>query len=283
MKKRLCLLFVLILGVAVQSNAQKLPVRIGINTSIDADSLLTATGYDYIEENTRKMFYVSEDVFQQNLKKLKKTKKPVFVANSFLPPSIMLIGPHVNEAWVVGYVDTVFSRAQKAGLSIIVLGSSGSRRLPDGYSRDKAIEEFVYIGRKMAEVAKKYKITIAMESLNQSEDNFITTLSFANELANRINHPNFKLTADMYHMLTENEPADVILKAGKNIVHCHIAEKEGRAVPGTHQEDFVPYFKALKQIKYKGGISLECRWKDMPAQALAARQYLVNQLNQAYK
>ncbi|UYQ94002.1 sugar phosphate isomerase/epimerase [Chitinophaga horti] len=282
MKKTLYLVTFLLIASVVQSNAQKLPIRIGVNTSMDNDSLLAATGYDYIEENTRKLFHMSDSAFAKNLAKLKKTRRPVKAANSFLPPGLMLIGPHVNEAWVVGYVDTVFRHAKQAGVNIIVLGSSASRRLPEGYDRNKAIEEFVYIGRKMAEVAKKHDITIAMESLNKTEDNFITTLAFANELATRINHKNFKLTADIYHMLMENESPESIINARKNLVHCHIAEKEGRAVPGTNQENFVPYFEALKEINYKGLLSIECRWKDLPTQALAAREYLVTQLNQAY-
>lgn len=282
MKQLFGLLLLILLCHSVQSNAQKLPVKIGLNTSYDNDSLGFANGYDYIEENTRKLFYVPDSVFQKHLANLRKTKLPVNTTNVFLPNTIMLIGPNVNAKWVVGYVDTIFKRAQQAGVNIIVLGSSGSRRLPEGYSRNKAISEFVYIGRKMAEVAKKYKITIAMESLNRTEDNFITTLEFANELVNLINHPNFKLTADIYHMLMEYEPADVIIKAGKNLVHCHIAEREKRAAPGTYNENFLPYFQALKKINYKGRISLECRWDNMTQQAPSALAYLKTQLNQAY-
>ena len=37
---------------------------------------------------------------------------------------------------------------------------------------------------------------------------------------------------------------------------------EVRSAPGVKGDDFTPYFKALKQIGYKGAIALECNWKD---------------------
>lgn len=282
MKAPLSLLFLLLFIATVQSNAQKAPVKIGVNTSYSNDSVLAAAGYEYIEESTQKLFTGSDSAFRSQLAAVKKTKLPVKVTNVFFPGSIKLTGPNVNEAVVLNYVDSVMKRAKIAGVKIIVLGSSGSRKLPEGFSREEAIRQFVDIGRKMAVVAKKHDVVIAMENLNTLEDNFITTLAFANNIVNQIGHPNFKLTADMYHMLMEYEPAEEIVKAAKNLVHCHIAERENRAAPGVNKENFRPYFEALKKIGYKGMISLECRWDNMRAQAKPAHDYLLGQLNEAY-
>jgi sugar phosphate isomerase/epimerase len=102
-------------------------------------------------------------------------------------------------------------------------------------------------------------------------------------IAKEINRPGFKVTADIYHMLREDESPQSIKAAGSWLVHCHIAEEKDRAYPGKYGEDFKPYFAALKEIGFTGKIMMECSWKDLTIEAPIALQYLQTQLNDAYK
>ena len=61
-------------------------------------------------------------------------------------------------------------------------------------------------------------------------------------------------------MACEDEDPEIIVEAGKDLYHCHIAEKAERTAPGVKGDDFEPYLKSLKAINYDGSISLECRW-----------------------
>ncbi|TWI82005.1 sugar phosphate isomerase/epimerase [Chitinophaga japonensis] len=283
MQKRYFFLFCTFCCLVLQSNAQQLP-SIGICTSYKNDSLLAKAGYVYIEEGVSRILSpsLSQDQFNALLPTLHKTHCKVQSCNNFIPGSIKIVGPEVNEARVLGYVDTVMQRARQAGVQLIVLGSSGARRLPEGVDYASAKKEFIVLCRKMAEVAAKYDRIIAMESLNRTETNFVNTLSEATEIARAVNHPNFRLTADIYHMLKENEPASVIEKAKGYLVHCHIAEKEKRAAPGVAKEDFRPYFTALRKIGFDGRIMVECRWNDLAAQCRPALEYLRGQLEESY-
>jgi sugar phosphate isomerase/epimerase len=171
-------------------------------------------------------------------------------------------------------------RCKEADVKIIVLGSGGSRKLPDGYDSVKASKEFIALVRKMAKVAKKYDRIIAIENLNHTETNFVLTLAEAIKYVKAVNHPNFRLTADIYHMLMENEPGSVIEQAKGLLVHAHIAEKEERAYPGKRGVDFRPYFSAMKKIGYKGRIMMECRFTDFDKQVGPAKIYLDQQLTE---
>ena len=82
------------------------------------------------------------------------------------------------------------------------------------------------------------------------------------KIVKAVNHPNFKILADFYHMACEKESPEVIIDAAAELCHCHIAEVESRSAPGIRGDDFTPYFRALKQIGYEGAIALECNWKD---------------------
>lgn len=78
-------------------------------------------------------------------------------------------------------------------------------------------------------------------------------------------------------MMKEDEPASAIVKYGEYIRHCHIAEREERTAPGTKGDDFKPYFEALKEIGYKGCVSIECRWKDLEKEIKPALEYMKDQ------
>ena len=125
--------------------------------------------------------------------------------------------------------------------------------------------------RKLGPIAKKYDIIIAIEPLQKSESNFINTVQEGYEIAKKAGHPNIGVNADIFHMLREGEGPQSILNAGsKYIRNVHIAEKANRTAPGVDGDDFTPYFKALKKIKYKGNISLECGWSDFQSQVGSA-------------
>ncbi len=265
------------------ANAQKIPA-LGLVESIEKDSLVYASGFTLIGETVGKMLSPSltEEQFQANLAQIKKGKTKLYLCNVLFPGSIKIAGPEVDPKKVIDYLDQVFARAKKANVPVIVLGSGGSRRLPAGYDTEKAKTDFVALCKQMALVAKKHDITIAIESLNSTETNFLTTVQEAAEIVQKVNHPNFRLNADIYHMMKENEPPQHIIDAGKLIVHVEIAEKEKRTMPGVMGDDFRPYFRALKQIKYRGPIVIEARVSNANVEIPAAHLYLTKQLAEVY-
>lgn len=278
--------FLLLQGIYLQSNAQKAGIPpLGVCTSYDNDSVLNAAGFVYLEESARKILAgsVPDSTFQKQLARIRQMKMKVETCNLFLPGTIRLIGKEADEKVILGYVDSLMQRAKIVGVKIIVLGSAGSRKLLDGMDPVQSKKELIAICRKMAVVAKKYDRIIAMESLNTSEDNFMNSLKIVTDVAQQVNHPNFRLTVDLYHMVREGESPDDILKAGPYLVHCHIAEKEGRRAPGTSKEDFKPYFAAMRKANYKGRIMIESGWKDMKEESKPAFDYLTAQLNEVYK
>ena len=276
-------LFLLTLLTCFKVSAQRIP-QLGIVESLDRDSLVYASGYRLLGESVGNLLSPSltDEQFRANLEKVKKAKTKVYLCNILFPGSLKIAGSTVEEHKVLTYLDQVFSRAKKANIPIIVLGSGGSRRLPEGYNQQTAKQDFILLCQKMAQVAKKHGITIAIESLNSTETNFLTTVEEAAEVVKKVNHPNFRLNADIYHMMKENESPQHIIDAGKMIVHVEIAEKENRTMPGVVGEDFRPYFRALKYIQYKGPIFIEARVNDANKEIPTAYQYLTKQLQEVY-
>lgn len=255
--------------------------EIGVCTSVSNAEMLAAHGYTYIEESVGGFLMPtkSDEAFNEALQEAQNAPIPVRACNNFIPGSLKSVGPNAVHLEILEFVETAFRRAQQAGVEHIVFGSGGSRGIPEGFSHDEARQQFIDLCTKMAPIAAKYDVVVILEPLNTKECNFINLVSEGGEIVEEVNHPNFRLLADMYHMLMDNEGPESIEKYGHLIKHTHIAEEEGRAAPGTHGEDFTAYFEALKKVDYKGKMSVECRWEDMELQAPSALQAISNQLS----
>lgn len=258
--------------------------ELGFIASMDNDSLLYASGFKFIGEAVGRTISprLSQTAFTDNLEKFKKAKTSLYLCNVLFPAGIKIVGPEVEEERVLSYLDSVLLRAKQAEVPLIVLGSGGARRIPEDYSHDMAKADFIALCRKMAEVAAQRQIVIAIESLNSTETNFINTLKEATEIVKEVAHSNFRLNADIYHMMKESESPAHIIEAGDLIVHVEIAEKDKRTVPGVMGDDFRPYLQALHAIGYYGPIFIEARIGDAFTEIPRAYTYLEEQLREAY-
>ncbi len=264
--------------------AKKSIPSLGIVSSLEQDSLVYASGFRMLGESVGRMLSpsLSEEQFKLNLARIKKAKCKVMICNIFISGKMKIAGPDVEESKVLGYADTVFSRAKRAGVRFIVLGSGGARRIPEGYDVQKAQADFAVLCRKLAMVAGKYGIMIALESLEATETNFLITLKSAAEVVRAVNHPNFKLNADIFHMMREGEGPQSIVDAADVLVYCEIAEKQKRSFPGVMGDDFKPYLRALRKANFKGYIFIEGSSSNPKNDMPLAFQYLTRQLKEVY-
>jgi sugar phosphate isomerase/epimerase len=259
---------------------------VGIVESMENDEILFSSGYCCRIESISK--YISpkstnDGKYAAYLESIKKLKIPIYAYNLFLPGDLKVVGPDVNENALLEYVDIVFYRISQTDTKLVVWGSGGSRMLPSGFDKKLAKKQFISIAKKISLLAKKYGIMLALENLNSSETNFITTAKEALHIVKKVDHSNFKLNVDLYHMLKENESPEIIKKTRNYIVHVEIAEKENRTAPGVDGTDFRAYLQELKSIGYQNKIVIEGRWKNISDIAEMSINFIQNQINEVYK
>jgi len=278
------ILIVVLLATSLHVQGQK-TWEIGVVGEIEKDSLFSSAGFTYLIDNAGRIMSpknVSDEQFESRLAQIRKSKIKLMAVNVFMPGDMKLVGPAVDEPRIFEHATVIFKRCQAAGIQMVVWGSGGARRIPDGVNPSTARDQFIGIARKVAAIAKTYKIVLAFESLNSTETNFINTAAEALQLVKEVDHPNFRLNIDFYHMLMEGEGPAVIELAKKYVVHCELAEKEGRSAPGVHHQDFIPYFMALKKINYKGRVIIECNFKDVKNEAPIAYKEIHRQIKAVF-
>lgn len=261
--------------------SQQVPL-LGVCANLDQASVVTKHHYAFLQPTVGDALQPlqTDSVFNEGAK-IKKSGAKVLAANVFIPGSIKTTGPEVNEQKILDYATTVFRRAQSQGIPVIVFGSGASRMIPEGFPKDSAFKQFVAIGKKLAPLAARYNIVLTLESQNKEECNFLNTIKECIEVARAVDHSNYKICVDIYHMMRENEPASVIVDGGSLVYHCDIGEKATRSAPGIAGDDFTPYFKAFQQIGYKGMIALECRFTDLDKELPIAAKTIREQWQKA--
>ena len=274
------LLLFFTMAVSTSCTKSSLVDRIGVCSQPDKWELLKENGYAFAEAELRSFLMPQneEEDFAPNLETAQNAGIPIYSCNLFFPGDMRLTGEEVDMAAITRYTEVAMRRAKQIGIKIIVLGSGGARHIPEGFSHETARGRFIEICRKIGAIAQKNDVTIVIEPLNAAETNFITTVAEGLELVKEVDHPNIQLLADLFHMTRAGESPESIVKAGKYLRHCHIAENEQRTAPGIAGDDFTPYLEALKKISYKGNIALECRWDDMESQLPIAIAELKRQI-----
>lgn len=260
--------------------SQEFNPELGITTGPNNAELLAEHGFSFIEAGVQWFLipFASDEEFEEKIREAEASPLPILACNGFLPGSLKSVGPDAVHDQILEYAETAFRRAQQIGIGVIVFGSGGSRRVPEGFSHDQAREQFIELCKALGPIAQRYDVILTIEPLNRREVNFINNLAEGADIVEAVDHPNIMLLADIFHMLVEGEEPEEIIKYGHLIKHVHVAEKQDRAAPGTNQEDHSGYYQALRQVGYQGLISIECSWQDMPTQIGTAFETIQSQL-----
>jgi sugar phosphate isomerase/epimerase len=105
--------------------------------------------------------------------------------------------------------------------------------------------------------AEDYNIMLLLEPLNRYSTPYCTTAKDAIDIAKQVNHSNFGILLDTFHMNIEEDSLENTIYTSANLlVHTHFADNN-RKMPGCAHIDFELVLKSLRHIKYNGFISFE--------------------------
>jgi sugar phosphate isomerase/epimerase len=254
-------------------------LRIGICTSVETFDT-PPEGVEYLEPSVADLLCPDED---EQTAAAQRARAPIATeaANCLLPGSCKTTGPDSDPDAVAERMATILSRAAAAGVEVLVFGSGGSRRIPDGFDADRGRTQLLEHLTRWAPLAADAGVTVCVEPLNQGDCNILTSLDEAAALVRQVDHPQIRLLADTYHMGLDDDPPEAIVRHGDLLAHVHVAEVRDRAAPGTGGQDFGPYFRALAAAGYDGRVSIEARWSDIHAQLPGALAALREQIETA--
>lgn len=250
-------------------------VQIGYCGTFSDIENVKAAGFDYIELRTADIAALSDEDFNGVIARLKHAGLSVPTTYLFIPPSIKLTGPAIDETEQMAYVRKALDRVARLGTRTVVFGSGGARQYPERFPKAQAFAQLVDFCKRLAPEARSRGITIAVEPLRPEESNLINSMAEGLELLAAVNDSSVQLNLDFYHLEMVKEDPDVILKAGDHIRHVHMANPTGRIFPLRKEEyDYALLFSRLRRIGYHREISVEAATKDFATEAPRAIAFL---------
>jgi sugar phosphate isomerase/epimerase len=155
------------------------------------------------------------------------------------------------------YLAELARLCRDVGGKIMVLGSPKQRNLLPGVTHDQALDYAADVIRRALPVLAECGVVLAVEPLGPVEGDFLVTAAAGVQLIERVDSPQCRLHLDVKAMSTEQQPiADLIREHARWLVHFH-ANDPNRRGPGMGSVDFLPIFAALRDIDYRGWVSVE--------------------------
>lgn len=236
-------------------------MKIGVCTNSSNAALVKELGYDYVEEALATVSKMTDEKFSEVQKCYEALDMPVYSFNNFFPGNISLYGEDSMEI-VRSYAENALNRAQALGGKVCVFGSGKARNIGEDVDRAFAEQRFLDVLALCGEMADKRGILMAVEPLNKNETNYINTVTEGAAIARKLGMANVGGLVDFYHFFMENEPDSNLFEAKDTILHAHIARPNADRLPPKAEdaETVAHWASLLKQIDYKGALSLECRF-----------------------
>jgi sugar phosphate isomerase/epimerase len=234
-------------------------IEFGVCGDIGMAATAAQVDYDYAEWSVPALLKPreSEDAFRASLDALHTARLPYPVLNCFVPGDLKITGPDVDTAALKDYVSISMVRAEAANVEVIVFGSGGARRVPDGFDRRVAYDQLVAFCRMVGPLAHDHGVTVVVEPLNRLECNILNTVDECAALVHKVGHPSIRLLVDAYHLLLDGDSCESIATHGKLLAHVHIATIPNRLAPAAEDCDLSAFFDALAKARYTGRISIE--------------------------
>ena len=155
------------------------------------------------------------------------------------------------------YIVELAKACRDMGGDLMVFGSPAQRRIPASATRQQAVDYAVDTFQRAIGGIADAGVRLCLEPLAPTEADFIQTAAEGCEIMDRIKHANFVLHLDVKAMSSESIPIpELIHRHARRTGHFH-ANDANRRGPGFGATDFVPIFRALKETKYAGWVSVE--------------------------
>ncbi len=155
------------------------------------------------------------------------------------------------------YLVELAKACRDMGGDLMVFGSPLQRKIPAGATRAQAVDYAVDAFKRALNGIVDANVRLCLEPLAPAEADFIQTAAEACEILERIGSPNFVLHLDVKAMSSEAISIPELIKTHAALTGHFHANDANRRGPGFGATDFVPIFRALKESKYAGWVSVE--------------------------
>jgi len=226
-------------------------------------TLIAECGFGYVEITAVSCAGASEDEIRTIKTALLKSGLASKRACILFPGDLKVVGPDRDENAIREYLEGLIPKLKAFGVDVVVFGSGGARRIPDGFDYTTAFDQFCETAGLLADITGSQGIKVAVEHLNPKECNLLTTIEETVRAVRQVGHPDCGLLFDYYHLDDSTDDVFHVAEAKDVLFHSHVALPGSRFYPEPGDEQTLrSYFSVLKNADYNGTVSIEATLHD---------------------
>jgi sugar phosphate isomerase/epimerase len=232
---------------------------------------LKATGYDGVEFNIADPPGIDLDRVEQRAAEVG-LAVPAMMTGAAYADGLCLSSPDASvRRKTVARLVSLLEAGRRFDAVLVVGLLQGLRS--DEPDPDVAGERIVEGFREVAEAAEDRGVQIVLEPVNHLQVGFNNSVGEVLATVERIGSPAVKPMVDTLHMhIEEHRPTQVVVDAGKDLRHVHLAESNGGLL-GSGNADLPGVLRALQNIDYEHFVSVKvyraADWQDAARSAMA--------------
>jgi sugar phosphate isomerase/epimerase len=236
-------------------------------------------GFEFVELAMQDVLGLSDEDFGRLSGDLQARGLRVLSGYNPIPRELKVVGPEADAVKLDQHLDHLLSRAAALKLSYVIFNSGAAWRVPEGVSAEDGFKQLAAFSRRFAEAAGRRGITVLIEPLRSTDSNQITTIAEALKLVGAVDHPNFQMMVDYSFLMIQKDDLRALLGAAKHLRHVHLANPAAnRTYPMDGSEsDYAVFFSVLKQMNYRGGLSVHAGTQAFTNDAPRAIRFLRQQ------
>lgn len=167
------------------------------------------------------------------------------------------------------YVRAEIDFCSDLGGKVMIIGSPKQRNVLPDDTYEAAWDRSVAVFKELAPHAAQRDVCLCIEALTTAETNFLYTSAEARRLVQAVDHPAFQMMLDVKAMCGDVEPIpDIIRQCAPWVRHLHANDANLRG-PGMGETDFRPIVAALREVDYRGYVSVEVFDFSVPPETIA--------------
>lgn len=235
-------------------------IEIGCCASFNEYELVADAGFEFIELKGIEITDWDSKTYSEARRRIQEGPIPCKAINGYCDARTPLLGPLFDRQKAKEHAQQLCERARGLGAALIGVGAPFARNIPNGFSRDLAVEQFITSIQDAADVASAYDITIMVEPLSKPMCNFITSTEEAKRFVESINLTDVTLMFDFYHSLRMDEDLTILPPLLNGISHVHVARSysdERTYLDDEETSNYHVWRSVLHEISYQKLISLE--------------------------
>jgi D-psicose/D-tagatose/L-ribulose 3-epimerase len=155
------------------------------------------------------------------------------------------------------YVKKCIDMAKELGSKTVIIVPTYVGKLSPEVELETEWQNAILSVKEAGKYAMDKNITLSLEALNRYETYLVNNLDLGLRFIEEVDVESVKIMADLFHMsIEERNMTKAIKKIAEHLVHVHIADNT-REAAGLGQTDFAPIISLLKDLNYKGYITME--------------------------